>query len=153
MAEKKAFIHDDFLLETEFASNLYHNYAAKQPIIDYHCHLSPELIAKDHQFNNITEIWIDGDHYKWRAMRTLGIDERFITGDASPKEKFIKWAGCVPKLIRNPLYHWTHLELKRYFDIDELLTADNAAEIYDKTSELLQLPQYSVLSLLKKNGC
>jgi glucuronate isomerase len=152
MADKKAFIHDDFLLETEFASNLYHNYSAKQPIIDYHCHLSPELIAKDYQFNNITEIWIDGDHYKWRAMRTLGVDERFITGDASPKEKFIQWASCVPKLIRNPLYHWTHLELKRYFDIDELLTADNAAEIYDKTSELLQLPEYSVLSLLKKMG-
>jgi len=152
MANHEAFIHDNFLLETPFAQELYHKYAAPQPIIDYHCHLSPEKIANNYQFKNISEIWIDGDHYKWRAMRTLGIDERYITGDASPKEKFVQWASCVPKLIRNPLYHWTHLELKRYFDIDELLSADNAEAIYDKTSKMLQLPEYSTLGLLKKMG-
>jgi len=146
------FINDNFLLHSEFAQHLYHTYAAPQPIIDYHCHLSPELIAKDYQFKNITEIWIEGDHYKWRAMRALGVDEKYITGNATPKEKFMQWASCVPKLIRNPLYHWTHLELKRYFGIDELLTAETAAPIYDKTTELLQKPAYSTLGLLRKMG-
>ena len=115
--KSKSFIDEGFLLDSTFALELYVNYAANRPIIDYHCHLSPTQISNDYQFKNITEIWIEGDHYKWRAMRTLGVDERFITGDASPKEKFFACASCVPKLIRNPLYHWTHLELKRYFGI------------------------------------
>ena len=148
----KSFIDEGFLLDSPFALELYVNYAAKLPIIDYHCHLSPAQIANDYQFKNITEIWIDGDHYKWRAMRTLGVDERYITGEASPKEKFIAWASCVPKLIRNPLYHWTHLELKRYFGIDVLLNADNAAAIYEQTTALLHQTEYSCLNLIKKLG-
>ncbi|MFL2625889.1 MAG: glucuronate isomerase [Flavobacteriaceae bacterium] len=150
--KSKSFIDEGFLLDSPFALELYVNYAAKQPIIDYHCHLSPAQISNNYQFKNITEIWIEGDHYKWRAMRTLGVDERFITGDASPKEKFITWASCVPKLVRNPLYHWTHLELKRYFGIDELLNVENAAAIYERTSALLHQSDYSCLNLIKKSG-
>ena len=150
--KSKSFIDEGFLLDSPFALELYVNYAAKQPIIDYHCHLSPAQISNNYQFKNITEIWIEGDHYKWRAMRTLGVDERFITGDASPKEKFITWASCVPKLVRNPLYHWTHLELKRYFGIDELLNVENAAAIYERTSALLHQTDYSCLNLIKKLG-
>ena len=146
----KSFINESFLLDSTFAVELFTKYAGKKPIFDYHCHLSPQKIANDYQFKNITEIWIDGDHYKWRAMRTLGIKEKYITGNASPKEKFISWASCVPKLIRNPLYHWTHLELKRYFGIDQLLNAENASSIYDKTTALLQDSEYSCLNLLKK---
>ena len=152
LRKSKSFIDEGFLLDSTFALELYVNYAANRPIIDYHCHLSPTQISNDYQFKNITEIWIEGDHYKWRAMRTLGVDERFITGDASPKEKFFAWASCVPKLIRNPLYHWTHLELKRYFGIDELLNADNAASIYEQTSALLKQTDYSCLNLIKKFG-
>ena len=111
----KNFIGDDFLLENDHAQTLYHEYANKMPIIDYHNHLSAQQIAEDKIFDNISEVWIGGDHYKWRAMRTLGIDEKYITGDASPQEKFQKWAYAVPYTLRNPLYHWTHLELARYF--------------------------------------
>ncbi|MEL6718695.1 MAG: glucuronate isomerase, partial [Bacteroidota bacterium] len=118
----KPFLNDNFLLENRTAEILYHEYAAKQPIIDYHNHLPPEEIASDKTFKNITEIWLDGDHYKWRAMRTFGIEERFVTGDASDREKFEKWSATVPFTIRNPLFHWTHLELRRYFDIRDLLT-------------------------------
>ena len=146
----KSFINESFLLDSPFAVELFTKYAAKKPIFDYHCHLSPQKIANDYQFKNITEIWIDGDHYKWRAMRTLGIKEKYISGNATPKEKFISWASCVPKLIRNPLYHWTHLELKRYFGIDQLLNAESASSIYDKTTALLQDSEYSCLNLLKK---
>ena len=110
------FINKDFILQSEYSRLLYHQYAADKPIIDYHCHLSPELIAKDHQFMDITEVWLDGDHYKWRAMRSDGVDEKYCTGDASSFEKFQKWAETVPNTLRNPLFHWTHLELKRYFD-------------------------------------
>ena len=106
-----SFIHDDFLLETDLAKQLYHEHAKPQPIIDYHCHLPPEQVASNHQFADLYEIWLAGDHYKWRGMRTNGVDERFCTGDASSREKFQAWAETVPKTLRNPLYHWTHLEL------------------------------------------
>ena len=115
------FIHDDFLLSTPSAQRLYHDYAANQPIIDYHNHLSPHEIASNRRYQNLAEIWLDGDHYKWRAMRANGIPESHCTGDASPKEKYLAWARTVPQTLRNPLYHWTHLELKRYFGIDDLL--------------------------------
>jgi len=120
-----AFLTEDFLLQSEFAKTLYHQYARQQPIIDYHCHLSPEYIANNHPFKSLTEIWLAGDHYKWRAMRTLGINEKYITGSATDEEKFEKWASTVPYTMRNPLYHWTHLELKRYFGVDKLLNADS----------------------------
>jgi glucuronate isomerase len=144
------FIHDNFLLENKFAEELYHNFSKNQPIIDYHNHLSPKLIAENSTFSNITEAWINGDHYKWRAMRTLGIDENFITGNASDKEKFTNWAKTVPYTLRNPLYHWTHLELARYFDIYELLTEKNAEKIYEETSEKISSPEFSTQNLLKK---
>lgn len=147
---KTGFIHDDFLLNNKYAQELYHTYAKQMPIIDYHCHLSPKDIAEDRVFNNISEVWIHGDHYKWRAMRTFGIDEKFITGKASDKEKFKHWAKTVPYTLRNPLYHWTHLELQRYFDIDLLLTEENADEIYEKASKKLNTPEFSCQNLLKK---
>ena len=148
--EIKPFLDDNFLLENTTAERLYHDYAKKQPIIDYHNHLSPSDIANNKQFRNITEVWLYGDHYKWRAMRTLGIDERYITGDATDKEKFLKWAETVPYTLRNPLYHWTHLELKRYFGIEELLSPKTAEKIYDKCSELLQSPEYTTQGLLQQ---
>jgi glucuronate isomerase len=126
----KTFITDDFLLSNEFARKLYHGYARDLPIIDYHCHLPPEQIAENKKFDNLTEIWLYGDHYKWRAMRTLGIPEKFITGSTSDLEKFQKWALAVPYTVRNPLYHWTHLELLRYFNIEELLNPDSSERIY-----------------------
>src|SRR5882762_6186862 len=143
-----AFLTDDFLLQNEFAKILYHQYAKQLPIIDYHCHLSPEYIAKDYQFKNLTEIWLAGDHYKWRAMRTLGIHEQYITGHAADEEKFERWAFTVPYTMRNPLYHWTHMELKRYFGVEKLLNTDSAKEIYHHSTSLLQTPQYSTQSLL-----
>ncbi|GGD23559.1 glucuronate isomerase [Flavobacterium orientale] len=144
------FIHDNFLLENKYAEELYHNYSKNQPIIDYHNHLSPKLIAENNQFKNITDVWINGDHYKWRAMRTLGVNEKFITGDASDKDKFIQWAKTVPYTMRNPLYHWTHLELARYFDIYELLNEKSAEAIYEATSQKLSTPEFSCQNLLKK---
>jgi len=149
MMENK-FMDDNFLLTNKYAQELYHTYASPMPIIDYHCHLSPEDIANDRVFNNISEVWIHGDHYKWRAMRTLGIDENYITGDASDFEKFKKWAVTVPYTMRNPLYHWTHLELSRYFGIDDLLNENNAAAIFEKTSNTLNTPAYSCQNLLTK---
>ncbi|MFZ4106221.1 glucuronate isomerase [Flavobacterium sp.] len=146
----KIFITDDFLLHSEAAKTLYHEYAKKQPIFDYHCHLSPKDIAEDRQFENLAQIWIDGDHYKYRAMRANGVDEKFITGNASDYEKFAKWAETVPYTLRNPLYHWTHLELKNYFGITTLLDADSAQSIYSQCSELLKKPEYSVKNLLRK---
>ncbi|UPQ78820.1 glucuronate isomerase [Flavobacterium azooxidireducens] len=144
------FIHDNFLLENKYAEELYHNYSKNQPIIDYHNHLSPKLIAENNQFKNITDVWINGDHYKWRAMRTLGVNEKFITGDASDKDKFIQWAKTVPYTMRNPLYHWTHLELARYFDIYELLNEKSAEAIYEETSQKLSTSEFSCQNLLKK---
>ncbi|WP_246535256.1 glucuronate isomerase [Litoribacter ruber] len=146
----KPFITDDFLLKSKFARILYHEYASNLPIIDYHNHLSPEAIAKDHRFNNLTDAWLAGDHYKWRAMRTLGVDESFITGNASDEEKFAKWAHTVPYTLRNPLFHWTHLELKRYFGIDQVLTPSSSPEIYRESNTLLQSAEFSTKSLLSK---
>lgn len=133
-----AFLDDNFLLESKTAQTLYETYAAPQPIFDYHCHLSPRQIAENRKFQNIFEIWLDGDHYKWRAMRANGESERFCTGDSTPYEKFQAWARTVPYTLRNPLYHWTHLELKRYFGIAELLDADSALSIWDRANAALQ---------------
>lgn len=148
--KKRKFIKNDFLLDTKYAEELYEKYASKHPIIDYHCHLSPKEIAEDRTYENLTQVWIAGDHYKWRAMRTLGVDEKYITGDASDKEKFLAWARTVPYTIRNPLYHWTHLELKRYFGIDELLNEDSAEAIYEKVNQQLQKPENSCRGLLRR---
>ncbi|WP_343329733.1 glucuronate isomerase [Polaribacter staleyi] len=145
----KTFLKDDFLLQTDFAKKLYHNFAKKLPIIDYHNHLPPNEIAVDKQFENIAQVWLSGDHYKWRAMRAFGIHEKYITGDATDKEKFLKWAEVVPFTIRNPLFHWTHLELKAYFGINEILTPENAEEIYEKTAKMLQEKTHSANGLLK----
>ncbi len=147
---EKSFIDEDFLLQNEFSRRLYHGYAKSLPIIDYHCHLSPKDIAENTQFQNCAQVWLAGDHYKWRAMRTLGIKEEFITGNAPDEQKFLKWAETVPYTIRNPLYHWTHLELKRYFDIDELLTNTNSLEVYKKTTDLLQHKSHATQGLLKQ---
>jgi glucuronate isomerase len=143
------FLSQDFLLQTETAKTLYHEYAKALPIIDYHNHLSPELIAKDYQFKNITEVWLSGDHYKWRAMRAFGVDEKYITGEASDEEKFMKWAEVVPHTLRNPLYHWTHLELKRYFGINKLLSKTTAKEIWKETNKQLSEKSHSANALLK----
>ncbi|WP_017730500.1 glucuronate isomerase [Nafulsella turpanensis] len=145
-----SFLDDNFLLETETAQRLYHEHAKDMPIIDYHCHLPPDEIAADKKFENLTRIWLNGDHYKWRAMRTNGIDEKYITGNASDYEKFEKWAATVPYTLRNPLYHWTHLELKRYFGVDKLLKPETAREIYDACTEKLQSNDYSVRNILRK---
>jgi len=144
------FINDNFLLENKFAEELYHNYSKNQPIIDYHNHLNPQFIAEDKIFNNITDVWIKGDHYKWRAMRTLGINEQFVTGNGSDKDKFLNWAKTVPYTMRNPLYHWTHLELARYFDITDLLNEKSAERIYDETSAKVNSAEYSTRNLLRK---
>ena len=147
----KPFLSEDFLLQTETAKILYHNYAANMPIFDYHCHLPVEEIAGDRNFESLTQIWLNGDHYKWRAMRANGIDEHFITGKAGDYEKFEAWAATAPKTLRNPLYHWTHLELKRYFDIsDKLLNSDTAGEIYDTCSEMLQAKTFSTRGILQR---
>ncbi|GGG32761.1 glucuronate isomerase [Hymenobacter glacieicola] len=146
----KPFLNDDFLLQTATASTLYHEYAKQMPIIDYHNHLLPDQISEDKQFDTITQVWLYGDHYKWRAMRANGIPERYITGDASDWEKFEKWAETVPQTVRNPLYHWTHLELQRYFGITELLNKDSARRIFDQCNEKLQTPEYSVRNLLRR---
>jgi len=145
----KKFMDENFLLQTETAQKLYHNYAAKMPVFDYHCHISPKEIAEDKQFDNLAQIWLYGDHYKWRAMRTNGVDEHFCTGDASDWEKFEKWAETVPFTLRNPLYHWTHLELKRFFGIEKLLSPETAKEIWDTCNAKLQLPEYSVRNLIR----
>ena len=144
------FIHDDFMLQTKTARNLFHKYAKKMPIIDYHCHLVPKEIAVDYKFRTITELWLGGDHYKWRLLRANGVNEKYITGDASDWEKFEKWAATIPYTMRNPMYHWTHLELKRVFGIDDLLNPDTAREIYDRANEMLQKPEYSARGLMKK---
>ncbi len=145
----KPFMDQDFLLHCDVAKELYHNHAAKMPIFDYHCHINPKDIAEDRQFNNITEIWLHGDHYKWRAMRTNGVQERFCTGNASDREKFDKWAETVPHTLRNPLYHWTHLELKRFFGIEKLLSPKTADEIWETCNAKLQTPEYSCRGIIK----
>jgi glucuronate isomerase len=144
------FMDENFILETQTAQKLYHEHAKLQPIIDYHCHLSPKDIAENRQFKNLTQIWLEGDHYKWRAMRANGINEKFITGDASDEEKFKKWAETVPYTMRNPLYHWTHLELLRPFGVSKILNPQTATEIYRECTEKLQKPEFSVQGILKK---
>lgn len=146
----KKFLDDNFLLNSSFAEELYHSYAKDMPIIDYHNHLPPNEIAGNQIYRNMTELWLKGDHYKWRAMRNLGIEERYITGDASDEIKFKKWAYAVPHTMRNPLYHWSHLELKRYFDLDISLNEANAKTIYKHCNQLLKQPEYSAQGLLKK---
>jgi glucuronate isomerase len=146
----KAFLSEDFLLHSETARILYHEYAAKMPIFDYHCHLPPQQIAEDKRFENLTQAWLYGDHYKWRAMRTNGVAEKYCTGDAADRGKFLKWAKTVPCCLKNPLYHWTHLELKRYFGIEKLLNEETAEEIYNKCSDMLNTPDFSVCNLLRK---
>ena len=150
MGNNNTFIHDNFLLDNKYAEELYHGYAAKMPIIDYHNHLPPNEIAENKIYRNITELWINGDHYKWRAMRTLGIDEKYITGNANDLEKFQKWAHTVPFTMRNPLFHWTHMELDRYFGIAELLNAKSADAIFQETSAKLNNPDFSCQNLLSK---
>lgn len=146
----KRFLDENFLLQSTTAQKLYHEHAAKQPIIDYHCHLVPSMVANNHQFKTITEAWLGGDHYKWRAMRTNGIQEEFITGkETSDWEKFEKWAETVPYTMRNPLYHWTHLELKTAFGIEKLLSPKTAREIYDACNEKLQSPAYTARNLMR----
>jgi glucuronate isomerase len=145
----KQFLGNDFLLNTKTAERLYHEYAAPMPIVDYHCHLPSQQIATNHRFENITEIWLNGDHYKWRAMRANGVNEQYITGKKSDWEKFQQWSATVPYTLRNPLYHWTHLELKRYFQIDKILNPHSAKEIFEACNQKLQTPEYSVRNLLK----
>lgn len=145
-------MNEDFLLKSETARKLYHDYAEKMPIIDYHCHINPMEIFADKRYNTITEIWLGGDHYKWRAMRSCGVPEHFVTGDASPAEKFQKWAETIPNLIGNPLYHWTHMELQRYFGITEPLNGENAMEVYEKCNAILAQSDMSVRGIIRKSG-
>ncbi len=146
----KKFLDNNFLLQTKTAEILYHDHAAKMPIIDYHCHLNPAEVASDKVFKNLTQVWLAGDHYKWRAMRTNGVKEQYCTGDASDEEKFSKWAETVPHTIRNPLYHWTHLELKNYFGIEDLLSPKTAKVIYQQANEKLNTQEFSTRNLMRK---
>ncbi|MDE7244307.1 MAG: glucuronate isomerase [Oscillospiraceae bacterium] len=148
----EAFMDRDFLLKSGTAKILYHDYAEKMPVIDYHCHINPMEIYEDKRYSTITEVWLGGDHYKWRAMRSNGVPEKYITGDASPEEKFQKWAETVPNLIGNPLYHWTHLELQRYFGITEPLNGDNAMDIYKKCNDILAQPDMSTRGIIRRSG-
>ena len=147
----KRFMDDNFLLSSETAAKLYHDYAKDMPIFDYHCHLSPKEIAENKKYRNITEIWLGGDHYKWRAMRSNGVDEKYITGNSPDREKFQKWAETITACIGNPLYHWTHLELKRYFGIEKNLSPDTAEEIWNKCNEMLQSGEFSARSLITRS--
>jgi len=145
------FITEDFLLQNETARRLYHDVAKDLPIIDYHCHLPPQQVAEDHRFKNLTEIWLYGDHYKWRAMRANGVPEKYCTGDASDWEKFLKWAETVPMTLRNPLYHWTHLELKRPFGIsDRLLNPQTAKGIWGECNEKLAQDEFSCRGIMRR---
>jgi glucuronate isomerase len=146
----KGFLSEDFLLDNDTACYLYHEHAKKMPIYDFHSHLPVAEIATDRLYENLTQIWLYGDHYKWRAMRANGVAEKYISGEATDHEKFLKWADTMPFCIRNPLYHWTHLELKRYFGIGKLLSRETAEEIYEKCSQILQTKEYSVKNLLRK---
>ena len=150
MADKH-FIHDDFLLSSDTARQLYHDYAVEMPIIDYHCHLPPEEIAEDKHWETITELWLGGDHYKWRAMRSNGINEKIVTGDAEDWEKFSAWANTMPKLLGNPLYHWNQLELARYFDVFELLSSETSKDIYDRCNSRLGSKGISSRSLIRES--
>ena len=146
------FINENFMLHGKTAERLYHEYAEGLPIIDYHCHLSPKQIAENYQFRNAYDVFLGGDHYKWRLMRAFGIDERHITGDAPEKEKFFRFAEAMPYMIGNPVYHWTHLELKRYFGIDEPLSPKNAEAVWDKVNEMLERDDFRAQALILKSG-
>jgi glucuronate isomerase len=146
----KQFLDENFLLKNKTAEILYHEYAKNMPIIDYHCHLPQQQIAENKNFDNLTQVWLYGDHYKWRAMRTNGVEEKYCTGNASDYEKFQAWAKTVPYTLRNPLYHWTHLELQRYFDVHTILNESSAKKIYDDCSAKLKTPEFAVRNLLKK---
>ena len=141
-------VNDSFMLNNETGKNLFHTYAKDLPIIDYHCHLSPAMMAEDHRFQNATELFLGGDHYKWRQMRTHGVDEKFITGDGEDYAKFEKWAETLPLLIGNPLLHWNSLELARYFGVEEMLTPKNCREVWDRVNARLALPEYSARGLV-----
>jgi glucuronate isomerase len=145
-----AYLDENFLLYSPTAVRLFHEVAKDQPIIDYHCHLSPREIASNHRWANISDIWLGGDHYKWRLMRANGVDEDLITGDSTPREKFQAWAETVPYTLRNPIHHWTHIELQRYFGIDKMLTPDTADEIWERTNAILAEPEFSTHGLLRK---
>jgi glucuronate isomerase len=145
-------INDDFLLKSKFSRKLYHEFAEEMPIFDYHCHIDPQQIAENKQYENITELWLGKDHYKWRAMRSNGVDEKYITGGAPPKEKFKMWAYTMEYLIGNPLFHWTQLELKRYFGIDDLLSSDNYEYIYDKINEMLKEDRFRCKNIISGSG-
>src|SRR5438045_6819022 len=144
------FISENFLLRTKTERQLYRDYAADQPILDYHCPLPAKDIADDHRFRDLTEIWLEGDHYKWRAMRANGVPERYCTGNANPYEKFVAWARTVPNTLRNPLYHWTHLELKRYFGIDELLNEASAERIWHEANAQLEAESFTARGILAR---
>ena len=146
----KPFLDKDFLLSTPTAEKLYHEYAERMPILDYHCHINPQEIAENKQFDNIAEVWLGGDHYKWRQMRSNGVDERYITGNASPKEKFQKWAETLEKAIGNPLYHWSHLELRRYFGYEGVLNGGTAEEVWNLCNKKLRSPEMSVRGLIQQ---
>ena len=148
----KKFMDEDFLLTTDVAKKLYHDYAENMPIIDYHCHINPQEIWEDRKFDNITQVWLGGDHYKWRQMRSNGIDEKYITGDASDREKFQKWAETLEKLIGNPLYHWSHLELKRYFGYEGYLSGETAEEVWNLCNEKLSQDDMTVRNIIRKSG-
>ena len=150
----KAFMDKDFLLDTDTAKKLYANYAdmTKIPVLDYHCHINPQEIWEDRQFDNIAQVWLGGDHYKWRQMRTNGVDEKYITGDATDREKFQKWAETMPKLIGNPLYHWSHLELRYYFGYQGNLNGDTAEEVWNLCNEKLQSKDFTVKFVQVKNS-
>lgn len=142
----------DFLLKNDTAKKLYHEYASTMPVLDYHCHINPKEIAEDRHFDNITQIWLGGDHYKWRFMRSCGVDEKYITGDSTDKEKFLKWADCLGRAIGNPLYHWSHLELQRYFDYHGTLNASTAEEVWKLCNEKIAAPDFSVRKLIKDSN-
>ncbi len=148
----KKFLNEDFLLSSETAKILYHDYAAKMPIIDYHCHVSPKEIYENKRFKNITEVWLGGDHYKWRLMRSNGTDEKYITGDAPDKEKFFEFAKVLPKTVGNPMYHWCHLELKKYFGYEGILNEDTAEEVWNLSKEILAKPDMAVRGIIEKSG-
>ncbi|NLC49750.1 MAG: glucuronate isomerase, partial [Bacteroidales bacterium] len=144
------FLDRNFLLQTPIAQSLYHNHAKDLPIIDYHCHLDPKLITEDYRFKNITDLWLSGDHYKWRLMRANGVEEKYITGEASDWEKFQKFAETIPYTMRNPMYHWTHMELQRVFGIDTLLSPETALEIYEQCNQMLQEDGFTARGMMRK---
>ena len=148
----KKFLDDNFMIQNEFGQNLYHKYAKEMPIFDFHCHLEAQEIYENKNLPSITYAWLGGDHYKWRVMRANGIDEKYITGDADDFAKFEKYAEIMPKLIGNPIYHWTHLELKNYFGIDYPLNKDNAREVFDKCNELLAKDEYRPRGLIEMSN-